>query len=211
MIEGKKNYYFISITKFLFIIMALAALPDTFAIVSFMAKNGIAATRVDGTLSFKIQFPRSLSVPISLSSTKPVCRNIPTVGSCKWTFRVNLPVKEQKTAIGWIFQDPPTTKYLTPDHVNIEPLSTSSSNEATYISMGGAGFIYPSKSRASRGYAVTDTVETTLDFSSCEISFSVNGQVVYTTTLSAEIDFAYPTISSNGGEVVAIASVENVL
>jgi len=210
MIEGKKNYYFISKTKFLFIIMALAALPDTFAIVSFMAKNGIAATRVDGTLSFKIQFPRSLSVPISLSSTKPVCRKIPTVGSCKWTFRVNLPVKEQKTAIGWIFQDPPTTKYLTPDHVNIQPLSTSSSNEATYISMGGAGFIYPSKRRASRGYAVNDTVETTLDFSSNEVSFSVNGQVVYTTTLSPQIDFAYPTISSDGGEVVAIASVENL-
>jgi len=30
--------------------------------------------------------------------------------------------------------------------------------------MGGAGFIYPAKSRASRGYSEGDTVRTQIDF-----------------------------------------------
>eukprot|EP01036_Dinobryon_divergens_P027382 gene27382-36149_t len=189
--------------------LAAVAVTDTFAIVSFYSKNGIAVTRIDGTNSpFRIHFPRSLSVPISLSSTQPVRRILGSSNtiSNKWVFKVHLPIKEQKTAIGWVFQDPPTEQYLTPDYV--KPSSTSSGTEE-YISMGGAGFIYPSKRRASKGYAVMDTIETTLDFSSNEISYAVNGQVVHTIPIPSHIDLAYPTISSDGGEVVAIASVEN--
>ena len=193
--------------------MALAAIVAvTDAVVSFYAKNGIAVTRIDGINSpFRIHFPRSLSAPISLSSTNPVCRvaGSSTTISNKWIFRVHLPIKEQKTAIGWVFQDPPTDQYLTPEYIKPSSSSSGDSGTEAYISMGGAGFIYPSKQRASRGYAVTDTIETTLDFSSNEVSFKVNGQVVYTATISPHIELAYPTISSDGGEVVAIASVEN--
>ena len=64
-------------------------------------------------------------------------------------YSVSMPIKDARTAIGYIFTKPPVSKYMTPDYINGQG----------YISMGGAGFIYPSKSRASSGYGKGDVVK----------------------------------------------------
>lgn len=61
-------------------------------------------------------------------------------------------MKGARTAIG--LSSSPISTYLTPDFT-IAP-------HPSYLSMGGAGFIYPSKNRARRGYAEGDVVKVNL-------------------------------------------------
>jgi hypothetical protein len=44
-----------------------------------------------------------------------------------------------------------------------------------YISMGGAGFMFPLRTSASRGYKDGDLVTVQLDFPAGTITFSLNG------------------------------------
>lgn len=112
-------------------------------------------------------------------------------------YSVHLPVKDKKTAIGFVFLDKPESRYLTPDYVD----------HKDYLSMGGAGFIYPKRKRASRGYAIGDIVECSLDFSSNEVIFYVNGEEVGKDQIPLDANYAYPTISCEGGDVDAIVTL----
>ena len=102
-----------------------------------------------------------------------------------------MPIKDARTAIGYIFTKPPISSYMTPDYINGQG----------YISMGGAGFIYPSKSRASSGYGKGDSVNVEIDWNQNLIKFYVNNNVVGTKNFDSTINFAYPGISSEGGVV----------
>jgi hypothetical protein len=107
-----------------------------------------------------------------------------------------MPIKDARTAIGYIFTKPPVSKYMTPDYINGQG----------YISMGGAGFIYPSKSRASSGYGKGDVVKVEIDWIQNSIRFYVNNNIVGTKNIDSSIDIAYPGISSEGGVVECIVS-----
>ena len=110
------------------------------------------------------------------------------------TFSVKFNKKDKKTAIGFSAVQPPTDTYLIPDYYT----------GGQYISMGGAGFLYPMKTSASRGYKEGDLVTVRLDFSAGTITFSVNGvQVGSTPWPSSSTDqsilCAYPFVSAEGG------------
>ena len=105
-------------------------------------------------------------------------------------FSVKFEKKEMKTAIGFSTVQPPVDTYLTPDF----------HSGGEYVSMGGAGFIYPLKNSACRGYKEGDTVTVELDFTSGIISFSVNGDKVGSTAWHFEnTKEVFPFISCEGG------------
>lgn len=110
------------------------------------------------------------------------------------TFSVKFNIKEKKTAIGFSVTQPPIDTYLIPDHYS----------ERDYISMGGAGFLYPMRTSATRGYKEGDLVTVKLNFSNATISFFVNGDPVGSTpwpssSSSVMIEEAYPFVSCEGG------------
>lgn len=110
------------------------------------------------------------------------------------TFSVKFNKKDKKTAIGFSAVQPPADTYLIPDYY--------SGNQ--YISMGGAGFIYPMRTSASKGYKEGDLITVKLDFTEGTIAFSVNGVQVSTCRWPANssdqpILSAYPFISAEGG------------
>ena len=107
------------------------------------------------------------------------------------SFSVYLPIKDARTAIGYSFTKPPVSKYMTPDYISGQG----------YISMGGAGFIYPSKSRASAGYGKGDTVKAEINWNENLVNFYINNVMVGTKSIDSSIDFAYPSISSESGLV----------
>jgi len=160
----------------------------------------MAAEEVEGAMQFAsaggvtiasraVTFSKSIASPLTVSTTAPFLRSRPSPCS----FSVRLPTKERKTAIGFIFNLPFAT-YMTP---------TYSSEKANYLSMGGAGFIYPKTRSAKRGYGEGDTVGVKVDWESNKVVFSVNGSVVGDETFSADVDAMYPSISSEGGLVIA--------
>lgn len=110
------------------------------------------------------------------------------------TFSVKFNRKEKKTAIGFSAVQPPVDTYLIPDYYP----------GGDYISMGGAGFIYPMRNSASRGYKEGDLITVQLDFTAGTIAFSVNGAHVGSspwpsiTSDSSKVE-AYPFISCEGG------------
>ena len=110
------------------------------------------------------------------------------------TFSVKFNIKEKKTAIGFSATQPPIDTYLIPDYYS----------KRDYISMGGAGFLYPMRTSASRGYKEGDLVTVQLNFSNAIISFFVNGDPVGSTPWpssppSVNIEEAYPFVSCEGG------------
>ena len=96
-----------------------------------------------------------------------------------------------KQAIGWAAATD-SDKYLTPDY--------RSSKEPHYVSMGGAGFIYPSKASALKGYGEGDSVRTEIDMIANRVRFWVNDELVGETPWEGG-DVAYPAISSQGPAV----------
>jgi hypothetical protein len=150
---------------------------------------GAVQVRKAGGLTVVV-FTAGLPTPLTVSSSQPFRRRPNGVS----VFHVKLPVKQAKTAIGVQFSDKPSTNYLTPSY---DP------SNSQYVSMGGAGFIYP-KSTLSRGkYGAGDSVCIKLDWDAQEVTFAVNdGPVCGKTTLDPSVNFAYPSISSEGGEVV---------
>jgi hypothetical protein len=60
--------------------------------------------------------------------------------------------------------------------------------------MGGAGFIYPSKASALKGYGEGDSVKTEIDFLANRVRFWVNDELVGETPCKGG-DVAYPVIS----------------
>lgn len=102
-------------------------------------------------------------------------------------FSVQFHTKEPRTAIGLAASPPPFASYLTPDRAA----------SLDYVSFGGAGFIYPFRRSASRGYAVGDTVSVSLR--AATVTFAVNGTVVGSAPWTAETAFA--CLSSEGGRL----------
>jgi SPRY domain len=111
-------------------------------------------------------------------------------GSSRAAFTVSFKRKDSRTAIGFATAQPPSNTYMTPDYYR---------GSVSYISMGGAGFIYPAKSRATGGYKEGDRVSVEVDFSSNTVTFSVNGRVVATAPWPSTAKEAYPFISCEGG------------
>ena len=114
------------------------------------------------------------------------------------TFSVKFNKKQRKTAIGFSTIRPPSDTYLIPDYYS----------SGGYISMGGAGFLYPMRTSASRGYKEGDLVTAEINFAAAMITFSVNGARVGSApwpsadASSSKIHEAYPFISCEGGAIV---------
>lgn len=130
---------------------------------------------------------------LTLTTSKPFLRSDSNVA----TFSVKFDKKQRKTAIGFSSTQPPTDTYLIPDYYSGDG----------YISMGGAGFIYPMRTSASRGYKEGDTVTAQINFEAAMITFSVNGARVGSAPWpskdvpSSMIKEAYPFISCEGGAI----------
>ena len=146
--------------------------------------------------SSSIKFNSNVSKPLTVSTSEPFKRIRGSSSSSSFTIKFN--TKDARTAIGYCFRSPPITTYLTPDYTSTTTTTTTS---ADYISYGGAGFIYPIKARASKGYGNGDTITTTIDWDSNTITYTVNNTIVYSSSISSSINIAYPCISSEGGIV----------
>jgi len=102
-------------------------------------------------------------------------------------FSVHFHTKEPRTAIGIAASPPPLASYLTPDRAA----------SPDYVSFGGAGFIYPFRRSATRGYTVGDTV--TVSLRDATVTFAVNGTVVGSAPWAAAAAFA--CLSCEGGRL----------
>ncbi len=87
------------------------------------------------------------------------------------------------------------------------PYLTPSYGAKDYISMGGAGYIYP-ESRLCKGcsYGEGDTVEVRINFDRKTVSFSVVGSSQEASVPWSFGDEAFMAFSSEGGPVNAIVS-----
>lgn len=158
-----------------------------------------------------ITFPPTLSSPTTITSTTPFRKKN---GVIKSRFTTRLRVKEKRTAIGLQFTQTPIKTYLTP---------TYSPDFHDYVSIGGAGFIYPTSKASSGSYGVGDTVVLELDWDSKIVTFFINGRKVGSQIVKAardnadidvdadvDIDIAWPSISSEGGTVVCEVETEDI-
>eukprot|EP00199_Chlamydomonas_sp_CCMP681_P005067 CAMPEP_0119116260 /NCGR_PEP_ID=MMETSP1180-20130426/52186_1 /TAXON_ID=3052 ORGANISM="Chlamydomonas cf sp, Strain CCMP681" /NCGR_SAMPLE_ID=MMETSP1180 /ASSEMBLY_ACC=CAM_ASM_000741 /LENGTH=111 /DNA_ID=CAMNT_0007105387 /DNA_START=97 /DNA_END=432 /DNA_ORIENTATION=- len=107
-----------------------------------------------------------------------------------------MPIKAAKVALGWMAA-PLTNDYMTPTY----------SASANYISMGGAGFIYPACRPGGSKYGQSDIIRTEIDLDEQgkgTVRFFVNGAP------AGEADWklgaAYPAFSCEHGEVVCEVS-----
>ena len=139
-----------------------------------------------------VTFSDACKSPVTVTSDEPFRR---TAGGVS-RFSLRLPTKGARTAIGLQFSSSPSTQYLTPSY---QPSLT------TYISFGGAGYLYPAKKPAKNGYSEGDAIEVSLDWSANVVRFYVNSVLVGTGTIedSSAVEVAWPSISSEGGVVVA--------
>ena len=144
-------------------------------------------------LGSKVILAEAQQTQLTLTTSTPFIRSDSNLA----TFSVKFDKKQRKTAIGFSSTQPPTDTYLIPDYY--------SGNG--YISMGGAGFIYPMRTSASRGYKEGDTVTAQINFEAAMITFSVNGARVGSSpwpskeSSSSLIEEAYPFISCEGGAI----------
>jgi len=137
--------------------------------------------------------------PTTISSSTPFQKKNKVISR----FSVLLEIKKQKTAIGLQFTKTPVKTYLTP---------TYSATFNNYISMGGAGFIYPGTRSSGSRYGEGDKVTIDLNWDTREATFSVNDRSVGTQKIDASInlDVAWPSISSEGGLVVCKVNTEEI-
>ena len=120
-----------------------------------------------------------------------VSTNAPFEGPGKQAFEVRFANKGSHNAVGFI-ADSSLDFYLTPTYIT--------KSGAAYVSMGGAGIIYPEKVSQGSSYGVGDTVRCTIDFDERVVEFAVNGHSgVRAKWVHGAI--AFPAISSAGGDV----------
>lgn len=136
-----------------------------------------------------VTFTEALSTPMTLSSSTPFQRKNGKISK----FSVKLTKKNQRTAIGFQFSNPPSTNYLTPSY---DP------SNANYISMGGAGFVYPTSKMSKGRYGENDEISLSLDWTNAQVQFKVNDRIVATEPISSTYEVAFPSISTEGGGVV---------
>lgn len=145
---------------------------------SFVARRGISVTA--GRLTFNADLPSPCTAHTST----------PFIGPGIHAFEVQLPVKQARTAIG--FTAEPYDTYLTPSY---------SKRGSRYVSMGGAGFIYPEARASGSSYGEGDVIKCEINFSSSTVAFFINGRPAGTAPWNHGSS-AYPSISSEGGPVV---------
>ena len=155
--------------------------------------EGVTAKTM-GTLT-TISFTEACSTPVTISSDQPFRRR----KSGRSNYCVHLKVKNQRTAVGLQFGLTPMSTYLTPNH---SPALKS------YLSFGGAGFIYPASTSASRGYKEKDRIDVSVDWAEQRVEFKVNSNVVSVVPLDPGVEIAWASLSSEGGVVVAEVSTE---
>jgi hypothetical protein len=149
--------------------------------------------------SATLLFTKETSKPLSLHTTTPLQSNM-LLQNEFYRFSVALPVKERRTAIGFSFGNP-EANYLTPTYVQ----------HHNYISMGGAGFIYPMTVNCGTGYGEGDQVSCSIFPTERRVMFHVNDIKVYDAVLPPtynNLDVIYPTISSEGGVVEAKVCID---
>lgn len=144
--------------------------------------------------SCRLTFTPELPGPCTVSTAEPF-RGPGTFG-----FTVVMPTKSARTAIGFMGMEPPDERYMTPDF--IPSVSSGSSVKGGYVSMGGAGFIYPSRTQTGCPYGQGDSIRCVIDYDSRLVSFSVNGVHAGAAKLPASCDGVYASVSSEGGLVV---------
>lgn len=93
-----------------------------------------------GAKSARIVVSPTLPGPLTIATAEPL------QGPGKHAFEVAMPKKGVRTAVG--FTESPAEEYMTPDY----------RRDRGYISMGGAGFIYPAKAMSRATYGEGDTV-----------------------------------------------------
>lgn len=143
---------------------------------------------IHASASLAIEFSSSLPHPITITSVIPL-----SLKSGRSGYHVEMPVKNAKTAVGLrsSSHEPTSTSYLTPSYGMTDG----------YVSMGGAGFIYPVTKGTECRYGEGDWIKVELDWTSRRLIFKTsNGQ---------EAEEAWPygndaflAISSEGGPVV---------
>ena len=121
-----------------------------------------------------------------------VSTSMPFQAPGRHAFEVSMPQKEARTAIG-LSADPMAT-YLTPSY---------SKQTKRYVSMGGAGFMYPSSRASGARYGEGDMVRVEIDFDCAppSVTFLVNGAQAAVVAWEHGSS-AYPCISSEGGTVI---------
>ena len=148
-----------SLAWLLFMLMYSAAGTTFVASLEWRLAPGVeAVTRGSVTT---VTFTEACEMPVTVCASRPFSRR--KGGLSK--FRVKLPVKSQRTAIGFQFGNTPASTYLTPSY---------SPQLKQYISFGGAGYIYPDTKSATRGYKESDEVEFTIDWSLLKVAIEVN-------------------------------------
>jgi hypothetical protein len=117
-------------------------------------------------------------------------------GPGRFFFEVSLPHKSSRTAIGWA-ASADSSAYLTPEF-------RPTASDASYVSFGGAGFVYPARRRGARGYGEGDTVRAELDLADGSaagaVRFFVNGDAAGEALWRGGAA-AFPAVSSEGGGV----------
>ena len=153
-------------------------------IISFASTEGV-------TFSGKLVTVAGDAPLFTLLGSSPLRRN----GGDKQAFKVKFLTKDRRTAMGFSATKLPNIKtYLTPDYYS----------GRDYVSMGGAGYFYPTRSRATQGYGNGDTIRVEIDFVSKSVNYMVNGASVGSSVLrcDGDVDSVYPFVSCEGGPIV---------
>ena len=146
--------------------------------------RGVSVT--GGGSTQHITFTRDLApAPCTVTTSAPFS------APGRHAFEVAMPIKQARTAVGFMAQ--PLETYLTPSYTEAQA--------GGYVSMGGAGFIYPASVASGSRYGEGDTVRCEVDFDARTIAFFVNGEAAGGAVEWVHGDAAYPAISSEGGTV----------
>lgn len=143
-----------------------------------------------------LTFTPELPGPCTISTAEPFR------GPGVFGFTVVMPTKNARTAIGFMGMEPPDERYMTPDYITATSSGSSGTAKGGYVSMGGAGFIYPFRTQTGVKYGQGDSIRCVLDFDTRIVTFAVNGVQAGTGKLPDGCDGVYAAISSEGGLVV---------
>lgn len=146
------------------------------------AIQGVQITNMEAQRVSRLLITPDLPGPCTISTAEPVRR-----GPGSHAFEVSMPVKGARTAVGYMAE--PSTRYMTPDYL-----------PKGYVSMGGAGFIYPASRQSGSSYGEGDTVRVELDWDAGEVRFAVNGRAAGKAAWTGS-DVAFPAVSMHPGQL----------
>ncbi len=126
-------------------------------------------------------------IPAVFFSRATVSCEQPFTGPGTYSFEVFMKDKKAKTAVGFL-SERKTTEYMRDTPIG-EP----------FLSMGGAGWIHPHETPASKKYKEGDRVKVEVNFDAEVVKFYVNSD--YAGEAAWTNDKAFPAISSDGGNV----------